>query len=273
MKTKKTFTKKDCLTGLICAVFALMCMGAIGGGSRKHAKEIVCRSHLRQWYLAMCEFTDDNDGNFWAGWNGAAITQTEWWIAALRDYHGDIDRIRCCPTAIDLEYDIVDGAEVPGPGYDKQPFRTWGKSLWLASITGHIEWGSYGLNAWIEDTNLDYFEQSYWWRNISNITTPDTVPFLLDGQWVDAWPEPWHAPPPAEDTYWGATSHFVRILQNRHNEAESCAFMDGTIRRVGLKELWTLKWHRQYDTEGPWTLAGGVPPTAWPEWMQDMQDY
>jgi prepilin-type N-terminal cleavage/methylation domain-containing protein len=24
-------------------------------------------------------------------------------------------------------------------------------------------------------------------------------------------------------------------------------FMDGSVRRIGLKELWTLKWHREYD--------------------------
>ena len=272
MKTKKTFTKKDCLAGLICAVFALMCMGAIRGGSRKHAKEIVCRSHLRQWYLAMCEFTDDNDGTFWTGWSGTNPTGSEFWVAALRDYHGDIDKIRCCPTAADLEYEIVDGAEVAGPGYDKQPFRTWGKSLWLASITGYIDWGSYGVNGWLQDTWDE--SDSRFWRNINNITEGNTVPFLLDAQWLDAWPRETDPPPPAEDTHWTSGSgHFVRILQNRHNEAENCAFVDGTIRRVGLKELWTLKWHRVYDTEGPWTLAGGVLPTYWPEWMRDMQDY
>jgi len=60
MKTKITLTKKDCLVIFICSVFLLMCMGAIGGGSRKHAKDIVCRSHLRQWYLVMIEFTNED---------------------------------------------------------------------------------------------------------------------------------------------------------------------------------------------------------------------
>ena len=43
--------------------------------------------------------------------------------------------------------------------------------------------------------------------------------------------------------------------------------------RVGLKELWTLKWHRDYDTSGPWTKAGGVQPEDWPEWMRGFRDY
>jgi hypothetical protein len=37
--------------------------------------------------------------------------------------------------------------------------------------------------------------------------------------------------------------------------------------------LWTLKWHRTFDTMGPWTRAGGVMPSDWPRWMQRYKDY
>ena len=50
-------------------------------------------------------------------------------------------------------------------------------------------------------------------------------------------------------------------------------FMDWSVRKVGLKELWTLKWSRDFDTAGPWTLAGGVKPEDWPAWMQRFKDY
>jgi len=42
---------------------------------------------------------------------------------------------------------------------------------------------------------------------------------------------------------------------------------------VGLKELWTLKWHRKYETAGPWTRGGGVQPSDWPDWMSELKDY
>jgi hypothetical protein len=42
---------------------------------------------------------------------------------------------------------------------------------------------------------------------------------------------------------------------------------------VGLKELWTLKWHRSFNTAGPWTKAGGVSPEDWPEWIRPFKDY
>ena len=64
-----------------------------------------------------------------------------------------------------------------------------------------------------------------------------------------------------------------RVCLNRHNAAVNSAFLDWSVRKVDLKELWTLKWHKNYDTHGPWTIAGGVTPDDWPEWMKGMRDY
>ncbi len=49
--------------------------------------------------------------------------------------------------------------------------------------------------------------------------------------------------------------------------------MAGHVRKVGLKELWTLKWGPNSDAAGRWTLAGGVKPNDWPEWMRGFKDY
>ncbi|GAI81550.1 unnamed protein product, partial [marine sediment metagenome] len=50
-------------------------------------------------------------------------------------------------------------------------------------------------------------------------------------------------------------------------------FLDWSARKVGLKELWTLKWHRKFNTAGPWTLASDVQPEDWPEWLRSFRDY
>jgi hypothetical protein len=42
-----------------------------------------------------------------------------------------------------------------------------------------------------------------------------------------------------------------------------------TVRKIGLKELWRLKWHRRYD-------VNGEPPVMWDEpshWMYGFKDY
>jgi prepilin-type processing-associated H-X9-DG protein len=59
----------------------------------------------------------------------------------------------------------------------------------------------------------------------------------------------------------------------RHEGFVNGAFLDWSVRRIGLKELWKLKWSRDFDTNGPWTLAGGVKPDQWPAWMRGMKDY
>jgi len=59
-----------------------------------------------------------------------------------------------------------------------------------------------------------------------------------------------------------------------HSGYINSLFMDCSIvRKVGLKELWTLKWHRQFNTANPWTKAGQVRPEGWPEWMKSLKDY
>jgi prepilin-type processing-associated H-X9-DG protein len=64
-----------------------------------------------------------------------------------------------------------------------------------------------------------------------------------------------------------------RFCISRHDGYINALFLDFSVRKVGLKELWTLKWHRQYDTCGTWTVCGGISPTDWPIWMQDFEDY
>ncbi len=60
---------------------------------------------------------------------------------------------------------------------------------------------------------------------------------------------------------------------NRHNGYVGGLFLDWSVRKVGLKELWTLKWHDQFDRAGKWTRAGGVQPEDWPKWMRGFKDY
>lgn len=60
---------------------------------------------------------------------------------------------------------------------------------------------------------------------------------------------------------------------NRHDGFINGLFMDWSVRRVRLKALWTLKWHPEFDTAGPWTKADGVSLQDWPKWMRRIKDY
>jgi len=71
----------------------------------------------------------------------------------------------------------------------------------------------------------------------------------------------------------GAQYNMARICINRHRGFTNSSFLDWSVRKVGLKELWKLKWHRHFDISGPWTKAGGVQPDDWPDWLRPFKDY
>jgi len=55
---------------------------------------------------------------------------------------------------------------------------------------------------------------------------------------------------------------------DRHKRGINGVFLDLTARKIGLKELWKLKWHKNYDTHKGQTL----PTATWPEWMRSFKE-
>ncbi len=55
------------------------------------------------------------------------------------------------------------------------------------------------------------------------------------------------------------------FCMNRHEDYINGIFMDFSVRKIGLKELWKLKWHRNFDTN--------APTPEWPNWMKKLKDY
>jgi hypothetical protein len=49
-------------------------------------------------------------------------------------------------------------------------------------------------------------------------------------------------------------------------------FVNFSVSKVGLKQLWKLKWSKNFDVNGPWTKAGGVTPGMWPDWMKSFPE-
>ncbi len=81
-------------------------------------------------------------------------------------------------------------------------------------------------------------------------------------------PEPLDEPPQMDGEFLRAYGGGMRrVCTNRHHNGVNILFMDWSMDKVRLKQLWTLKWHRTFDTTGPWTLAGNVGPDDWPPWM------
>ncbi|UCC22706.1 MAG: hypothetical protein JSW23_01155 [Planctomycetota bacterium] len=280
MSTRTAISRKDVVVSVACVVFLLATLGAVGSSGRRRAKEAVCLSNLRQWGPAFHMFAEDNGGYFMEGWTnyGAQGPRHErYWMEALRPYYGNNHNLRCCPEAsipgTALGYSQYGGGGTfvgwgIFSGECGQPSNAWD---WVVGC----DYGSYGMNAWVsnieEGLNVWYGQDVYW--RTPNVDGAGDVPLFGGHQFLDCWPNHSDEPPEYDGQPWMDTSQMGRVCINRHSGFVNWVFLDGSARKVGIKELWTLKWHRIYVTDGPWTRGGGVMPCDWPEWMQEFEDY
>ncbi len=245
---------------------------------RKQARAVVCQSYLRQWGILIATYQGENEGHFPAcivdRREDAPFTEERididlffgYWINQTV-FQGQIgfDKIMFCPeakkppTGEELNFYFFPGSthtawhQVPATrGYD------YGVAARECS-------GSYGLNIRLAYAGVDK-------------VAPAAMPtlfgcrvgrcYLADSQ-TDA-------PPAFEDAALGkkdGTYYTAPMVMDRHRDGINMLFLDGAVRKIGLKELWTLKWHEDYVTTGPWTRAGGVDPEDWPAWMRKFKDY
>jgi len=132
--------------------------------------------------------------------------------------------------------------------------------------------GSYGLNRNIfspvfEGLGSYTFGRAY--TDVFSLKGRENIPLLLDAVLPACGGISERVPPP--ETEPPASGGGLCI--NRHNGNINGLFLDWSVRAIGLKELWTLKWHLQFNTRGPWTKAGGAKPEDWPKWMRGFKDY
>lgn len=269
MEAKANLTKKDLLVVLCCVAILLLNIGAIGSGGRRRAKEMVCLSNLLKWGTIFQTYTNNNDGYFYSG---ALHTPGYWWIADLEERYQSYkkNRLWFCPEA---KKPIADEYGVLSPM--SNVFNAWGIFYNPGMFSADGVAGSYGLNGYVLDISGGTFEggvpASAGWRT-PDVSGAGDVPVFLDALRFDLWPLDTYSPAFNEFSAWSG-NNMARCCINRHNGAISMLLMDFSARKVGLKELWTLKWHRSFDTAGPWTKAGGVQPSDWPEWMRNFKDY
>jgi prepilin-type processing-associated H-X9-DG protein len=81
------------------------------------------------------------------------------------------------------------------------------------------------------------------------------IPVYGDCNWVDGWPHEVDTPPAAPFTVMTgqkSTSEAMRrFTLDRHNRKINVVFLDGHAAGVDLVDLWTLKWHRRWQTPDP----------------------
>jgi prepilin-type N-terminal cleavage/methylation domain-containing protein len=281
MSKRRAFTLIELL--VVIAIIALLMAILIPSlnVAKEHARATACRANLNQWGLYMAMYAEQNNGLFWSG----ALNSGYWWPAQVENklQSWKKNKIWFCPTAKKFQID-----EKGIPTGENSIFGAWGIyrpqdydtfiiAAGLPALNEDGISGSYGINGYIlstkgSDSKGD--KEKLNWKGPGIVKGPaSNIPIFLDALRFDGLPKDNDtAPESKEDGDW--FPEMRRYCLDRHRKNTNCLFMDFSVRKVGLKELWTLKWHRRFDTSGPWTKAGKAKRTGdWPEWIRGYPDY
>ncbi len=146
---------------------------------------------------------------------------------------------------------------------------------WVIYTPGSRFVGSYGMNQFLFRTRfestLTFVPPAEWSRGVDifSLGNKGNIPVIMDCSHPYGGPPSADVPPPPNLNH----SLTWPFCVSRHDGVVNGVFLDWSVRKIGLKELWKLKWFRDFDTNGPWTQAGGVKPNDWPEWMRGFKDY
>jgi prepilin-type N-terminal cleavage/methylation domain-containing protein/prepilin-type processing-associated H-X9-DG protein len=255
MRKAKGFTLIELLVVIaIIALLMAVLMPALQRVKQQGAKT-ACQANLKQMGLVVSMYTGDFDGKF----HEESPSGPQYsWVYAMRPYYSHAPEIRNCPS-VNHFYSDTGGRGGPRVGwgvYGEDGYATPGYA-----VKG--DYGSYGWNWWLCDEN----REDKHWRNINSIPgNRNEIPVFVDALWVDALPRPTDQPPN------GYFTHIDRSMGSfcidRHNGTVNGVFVDFSVRSIGLKELWEIKWYRGWSAD---RRAAGTP--VWPDWMKNFKDY
>ncbi|MHC4843664.1 MAG: type II secretion system protein [Planctomycetota bacterium] len=266
---------------------------------RDQAKDSMCMQRLQQWGVMFNMYADD--------WNGILMGWSDYswwshpsdptdhfvehaWVYLMYSYAKDFE-IYLCPGATDL-WATIDDFQNPRAAWDFE---------YIIAIAGDPEmlWyylqgdknypiyskGSYGKNEWITEPaewckDDDFYVWNNFYLNI-RVRNPSLIPLHGDSNFAAGFPHSYdeaaitrlHGP---VDGGGGETN---RWNLDRHNLSVNFAFLDWSVRKVGLRQLWRIKWNRESTLGGAsnWGNLRIVPdwndPLQWPEWMQNAKNY
>jgi len=229
---------------------------------RKQAQAVVCMSNLKQWGYIWWMYTEDNDAKFNTGTSTTGGEAANDWPVVLWPYYMERGSLTVCPTA-----------RKPHSQGVRFAFGAWSwdKGPWTGLKQKQApDYGSYGQNEWVCYREPSRLSAGRYWRT-RHVKSADTIPLFFDCAWLDLYPHHTDRPSEVEEI---PSSEMSLVCIDRHSGYINGVFMDfSTVRKAGLKQLWTFRWHREFDIQGPWTRSGGVRPEDWPQWMKSFKDY
>lgn len=285
--TAPVFTLIELLVVISIVMALVAVLVPVTQKARSHARTVACRSNLRQWAFATTAYANDHSGEvpgFWWGcWSGGT--------SLLESYVRDHKPLYLCPAATRHRQDS------PLANRGDKSHAWWQDYDGAGTLYSPIK-GSYAFSGWVQDWSqprspsgvlqIREDEVPLWRAQVARCwQTMDVqgayrVPLIADSAGWTLTPCDTDSPPAYEgdtilappERLWDPWRDTVKnACMDRHSAGVNMAFLDASTRKVDLKELWTLRWHRQYNMANVWTRAGDVSPEDWPLWMRKFKEH
>jgi prepilin-type N-terminal cleavage/methylation domain-containing protein/prepilin-type processing-associated H-X9-DG protein len=246
MNKARGFTLIELLVVIsIIALLMAMLLPALSK-AKEQTQSLVCQTRLKQIGIGWVMFCDDNDGKFP---DQIGIYQLEEYLQASAKGE-EADQIFFCPTATKL---ASEGAQVPYQAWETRGYR-----------------GSFGQNGYCsQNLGAGRIDEELW--RTPSVKNGHRIPVVVDTNgslYKGIVPIHSDNPPAYQGEFSvGNEEEIRRACINRHgNGTINGLFCDWSVRSIGLKELWELQWHRNWNPDN-------APPPVWPHWMRRFKDY
>jgi prepilin-type N-terminal cleavage/methylation domain-containing protein len=246
----------------IIAILAALILPALAS-AKTQAKAINCISNLHQWGVAWNNYAGDNADSFPTGANPDGTPDENArsaWFNALQLNEAQRHQIETCPLATSTNYDMNTAAGLANFGGLTLAFLFPAQNSGGSAVSDEFEnaeAGSYGANLWMYNTQVDIQNRAWEndWAKLGASPLPTQTPLMLDAMWRGGGPY-WEGGP---ETYAASVLPGVSSAdQNREMEHFSVprhgsgkrtqvVYFDGSAMSIRIKDLWGLKWHRNWD--------------------------
>ncbi len=259
---RRAFTLIELLVVIAVIALLMAILMPVLQNARRQAKATVCAANLHQWGMLFATLGESNEGRL-RDRDALDYCRTQQFAYYLDNFTFE----EFCPLATRKTSKTGAGGTYLAWYCPKHPYRA----------------GSYGLNGFTpaydggEGHGATPPAKQKRWSSIY-LRSASHVPIMLDCALWAGYPTHNDAPPQTEAE--AATNPNVTNSNSirpfcipRHGGFVNTLFMDWSVRKAGIKELWALDWSTDFNNRGPWTRAGGMTADRWPDWMRRFKDY